>query len=64
MYDIKYDIKINVDGKNVSKVCKNNSRTAVKDNVTDVFLLHQQLINNHHENFSIMQEKYISVVIR
>ena len=39
MYEIKYYIKINLDRKNQSKVCKNNSRTAAKDNVTDVFIL-------------------------
>ena len=39
MYGIKYDIKINLDRKNLSKVCKNNSRTTAKDNVADVFIL-------------------------
>ena len=34
-----YDIKINLDRKNRSKVSKNNSRTAAWDNVTDVFIL-------------------------
>ena len=36
---MKYDIKINLDRKKLSKVCKNNSRTAGKDSVTDVFIL-------------------------
>ena len=39
IHDIKYDIKINLDRKKLSKVCKNNSRTAGKDSVTDVFIL-------------------------
>ena len=39
MYEIKYDIKTNLDRKNLSKVCKNNSKTTAKDNVTDVFIL-------------------------
>ena len=36
---MKCDIKINLDRKKLSKVCKNNSRTAVKESVTDVFSL-------------------------
>ena len=39
MYDIKYDIKINIGRPILSKSCKNNSRTAAKDNVTDVSIL-------------------------
>ena len=31
--------KINLDRKNLLKVCKNNSRSAVKDNFTIVFIL-------------------------
>ena len=36
---MKYDIKIDLERKNLSKVCKNNSTTAAKDNVTNVFIL-------------------------
>ena len=39
MYDINFDIKINLDRKNLSKVCKNNPEAAVKDNVTKLFML-------------------------
>ena len=35
---IKYDIKINLDRKNV---CKNNYRTAANDNITEVLILLQ-----------------------
>ena len=35
---MKYDIKIDLGRKNLSKVCKDNSRTAAKDNVTNVTL--------------------------
>ena len=37
MYDIKYDIKINLDRKDLWKVSKNNPEIAVKDNVTELF---------------------------
>ena len=36
---MKYDMKINLDRKNLSKVCKSNSRTPAKDIVADVFIL-------------------------
>ena len=36
--NIKYDTKINLDRKNLSNFCKNNSKTAAKDIVTDVFI--------------------------
>ena len=39
MQDVEYGIKINLDGKSLSKVCKNNSRAATNDNVTDAFIL-------------------------
>ena len=37
--NIKYDTKINLGRKNLSNFCKNNSKTAAKDTVTDVFIL-------------------------
>ena len=39
MYDIKCDIKINLERKNVSNVCRSNPETAVKDNVIELFIM-------------------------
>ena len=63
---MRYEIKINLDRKNRSQVCKNNSRPIVKGNVTNAFILtsdkslkmikikkYLQLINNPHESFNI-----------
>ena len=36
---MRYEIKTNLDRKNRSQVCKNNSRAIVKGNVTNVFIL-------------------------
>ena len=36
---MKYNIKINLDRKNLLKVCKNNPETAVKDNVIELIIM-------------------------
>ena len=43
IYYIKYDIKINLDRKNMPKICKNSPEIAVKDNVTQLFILNSDM---------------------